>query len=220
MKERGTKEKKEVGFFTIINTVSAVFIVLMGLIVLLMGIYAVGALFIALSAFLFLPQKFLKIAKWMKFIIALVLFFTLVIYMGLQLPQFNPPTVEHRMGEEFTFVSQKVNFTVLITNTSEETILSFNGQERTTEGVFLIINGFITNKGNVPASLSFEDGITDANNKAYAHSGYDFGGGPLQPEVKKSFYYVFELPKNIAGPKFWIKDDTTVHNVMLISMAE
>ena len=58
MKERGTKEKKEVGFFTIIDIVSAVLIVLMGLLSLLLGVYVAGALFIALSAFLVLPQNF------------------------------------------------------------------------------------------------------------------------------------------------------------------
>ncbi len=216
MKEKETPEgKKEIGFFAVINVISAIIIVLIGLIVLAMGAYAAGALFIALSVFLILPHKFLKMAKWLKFAIAFALFFTLVIYTGSQAPQFNPPAVEHKMGEEFTITSKKINFSVSIMNVSKETALLFNEQERTTEGFFLIINGFITNKGDAPAFLSFGDGIIDANNKTYSHLGYNFGEGPLQPEVKKSFNYVFELPKHIIGPKFWIKDDAKVHNVIL-----
>ena len=209
------EEKKEVGFFTVINTIFAVFIVIIGLMVLAMGAFIVGLLFIILSCFLFIPQKYLKVAKWLKFVITLVLFFTIVIYAGSQTPQFNPKIVEHNLGEEFIITSGDINFSVSIINTSKETDISVNEQKRTTEGIFLKINGFITNKGIAPASLSFEDGIIDANNREYLHLGYDFGGGLLQPELKKSFYYVFELPKSIVAPKFWIKDSTSIHKILL-----
>ena len=215
MKEKTLSGKKEVGFFTIINFIAAVIIVIIGLMVLVIGAYIAGILFIVLSIFLFLPQKFLKIAKWLKFVMVLILFFTLVIYTGSQVPLFNPSIVEHQTGEEFVIVSQKVNFSVSIINATKETTILFNEQERTTEGVFLIINGAITNKGDAPASLTFDDGITDMGNKTYTHLGYNFGEGPLQPEVKKNFYYVFELPKNISSPMFWIKDDATIHKILL-----
>ena len=209
------EEKKEVGFISVINVIAGIIIAIFGVLNLITAIilsipilYVPTFLFFAFAVFLFLPQKFLRVNKWLKLLIAIVGFFVALIIMGLNVPtaQFN--FEEYNLNEEFTITYNKINFSMVIYNSSQTDKLIVDGQEKTTSGVFLLVYGAVTNSGNYASVLSFSSGLMDNQNKSYSLHSSNMESGEIQPGLSRNFFSVFEIPKSAQGLKFLVADQT------------
>ena len=214
------KEKKEVGFISVINVIAGIIIAIFGMLGLLVALilskpifFVPTFLFFAFAVFLFLPQKILRINKWLKLLISIVGFFISLIILGTlgaNIPLAQLSFEEHNLNEPFTMTYNKVNFSMIIYNSSQESELIVDGKEKTTSGVFLLVNGAVTNKGNYASELSFSSVLMDNQNKTYSSFAGNLGEGLFQPELSRNFFIVFEIPKTAQGLKFLVADQTKV----------
>ena len=200
-------QKKEVGFITVINTIVGIIIAVFFILTLIRGLYLVGVLFLVLAVFIFLPQKILRFSKWLKLLIGVVGFFVLLIIVGLQVPSQEPEFEAYGLNEPFILVYDEVNFSMIIYNATKEDTIILNGEERTSEGVFIKINGVLTNLENVAGGFGVYSSLTDNQNNTYTVVGYNFGEGALQPNLKRTFFYIFETPKDASGLEFTVTED-------------
>jgi len=200
-------QKKEVGFITVINIIVGIIIAIFCLLTLIIGLYLISALFLILAVFIFLPQKILKFSKWLKLLIGVVGFFVLLAIVGLNMPSQEPEFEAYSLNEPFILVYNKVNFSMIIYNATKEDTIILNEEERTSEGVFIKINGVLTNLENVAAGFGVYASLTDNQNNTYTVLGYNFGEGALQPNLKRTFFYIFETPKDASGLKFTLTED-------------
>jgi hypothetical protein len=206
--EKKGAEKKEVGFVTVINTILGIILVIFGLAILLIPFYIIAITSVILGIFLLLPQKILRFSKWLKLLIVIIGFIAVIMIQGASLPS-SPPEVEYySLNEPFLIEYKNINFSMVIYNSTKEKTISVGGQEKTTTGIFLKINGGVTNTGNSAASdFSLYTGLEDGQNNSYESLGYNFGVGPFQPNLKKDFFYVFEIPKDAVGLRFYLSED-------------
>ena len=200
-------QKKEVGFITVINIIVGIIIAIFCLLTLIIGLYLISALFLILAVFIFLPQKILKFSKWLKLLIGVVGFFVLLAIVGLNMPSQEPEFEAYSLNEPFILVYNKVNFSMIIYNATKEDTIILNEEERTSEGVFIKINGVLTNLENVAAGFGVYASLIDNQNNTYTVVGYNFGEGALQPNLKRTFFYIFETPKDASGLKFTLTED-------------
>ena len=200
-------EKKEVGFITILNIVVGVALALFCLLTLFSGLFLTGILLLALTVFIFLPQKILKFSKWLKLLIGVVGFFVILIIIGLQVPSQEPDFEYHAFNEDFILSYKKINVSMVVYNATKEDTIFLNDEEKTTTGIFIKINGALTNLEKVPVTFGAYVGLTDSQNNSYEVLGYNLGDGSLQPNLKKDLYYIFEIPKQASGLKFIVTPD-------------
>lgn len=213
--DKKQEQKREIGFFAVINIISGVIVLCFSILTLIMSIYSAAALFFVLAVFLFLPRKITKISNWLKFLIGIVVFFIIAIIAGVNLPTIEKEIVTHNLNENFVITSKNINYSVIIYNITKEKDIVLNGQAKTTSGFFLFINGAMTNLGKDPAGPSFYNSLEDSKNNTYTYIGYNFGEGLLQPNLKRSFYYIYETPSDASGLKFGITDDYKSHIISL-----
>jgi len=200
-------QKKEVGFITILNIVVGVVLALFCLLTLFSGLFLAGILLLALAVFIFLPQKILKFSKWLKLLIGVVGFFVVLIIIGLQVPSQEPDFEYYLLNEDFILSYKKINVSMVVYNATKEDTIFLNDEEKTTAGIFIKINGALINLEKVPINFGAYVGMTDSQNNSYEVLGYNLGDGSLQPNLKKEFYYIFEIPKQASGLKFIVTQD-------------
>ena len=106
------------------------------------------------------------------FYIAVIGFFvSLIILGGLggSIPRAQANFEEHNLNEQFNVIYNKVNFSMVIYNSTQESKLIIDGKEKTTTGVFLLVHCSATNTGNYASLLSFSTGLIDNQNKSYCN---------------------------------------------------
>ncbi len=200
-------KKKEVGFITVINIIVGVILAIFCLLTLIMGLYLIGALFLVLAVFIFLPQKILKFSKWLKLLIGVVGFFVLLAIVGLNMPSQEPVFVQYSLNEPFILSHKEINISMVVYNATKENTIILNGEEITSEGIFIKINGALTNLEKSPVNIEIGVGIVDNQNNSYTYLGYNLGEGPLQPNLRREIFFIFEVPKQASGLKFIIEED-------------
>ena len=200
-------QKKEVGFITVINIIVGIIIAVFGLLTLIRGFYLYGTLFLVLAVFIFLPQKILKFSKWLKLLIGVVGFFVLLAIIGFNVPSQEPVFELYSLNEPFILNYDEVNISMVIYNATKEDKIILNGEERTSEGVFIKVNGALINLIKLPVNIGISVFIIDSQNNSYTNLGYNLGEGPLQPNLRREIFYIFEVPKEATGLKFLVAED-------------
>ena len=200
-------QKKEVGFITVINTIVGIIIAIFFVLTLIMGLYLVGALFLILAVFIFLPQKVLKFSKWLKLLIGVVGFFVLLAIVGVIMPPQEPEFEYYNLNEPFILNYDEVNISMVVYNATKEDKIILNGEERTSEGVFIKVNGALINLIKLPVNIGINVWVMDNQNNSYNSIGYNLGEGSLQPNLKREIFYIFEVSKETTGLKFLIAED-------------
>lgn len=204
------KEGKEVGFITVINIIAGIIIGIFAIATLIMGLYLVGALFLILAIFIFFPQKLLRLNKWLKLLIAVVGFFIVIMIVGFNLPSQEPEFADYDLNEEFIITYNNINFSMIVHNVTKEDMILVDGEERTTNGIFILVRGSITNLGTIPTDLGFSSGLLDNQNNSFTTLFFNMDGGGMQPNLKKDFTNIFETPKDATGLKYIVKDSTNI----------
>jgi len=200
-------QKKEVGFITVIDIIVGIIIAIFGLLTLIGGFYLYGALFLVLAVFIFLPQKILKLSKWLKLLIGVVGFFIILIILGLNVPTQEPVFEIYSLNEPFILNYDEVNISMVVYNATQEDKIILNGEERTSEGVFIKVNGALINLIKLPVNIGISVFIMDSQNNSYTSLGYNLGEGPLQPNLRREIFYIFEVPKEVTGLRFLVAED-------------
>ena len=94
--------------------------------------------------------------------------------------------------------------------------MASDGQNLTTSGSYLFVNGEITNLGKTTVhntnlfGVKFISELKDAQDNIYAPIATNTRVDGFQPNLEKKFYYVFEISKPASGLKFFVKDNTKV----------
>lgn len=203
--------------FLIFNVILGLLALIIGIMAIFYGKYLFVVLYMLLGVFTFLPRKLIKISNWKKFLVALGVFIIISI-MSAALNwdwSSNDNFVYHGMQETFILNTGTSNLSLIIYNTTKEETILVSGQQKTTTGYFLIINGEITNLGNSPVSVNPAYDIIDNQNQTYAGLGSSITQESLQPNLGKQGYFVFELPDSAQGMKFRILDDSAIHVIDL-----
>ncbi len=210
--------KKEIGFITVINFIIGILLLLFGVGLLIinnyLGSYLYGIFTVVLAIFLFLPQKILRLNKWLKLLIVVAAFITIAIIGGMNMPSIEAGFIYHNLNEDFTLTFNNINFSMVIYNTTKETKVLVEGEEKTTNGIFLLVYGAVTNLGKSATDFGFYSDLTDSQNNTYSIFSFYFDEGGLQPNMKKNFFNVFEIPKNASGLKYRVKDNTNVIRII------
>ncbi len=210
MKKGVKEESKEVGFVTVLNIIAGIIIAVFCLINLTSGLFLSGILFLILAVFIFLPQKILRFNKWLKLLIGVVGFFVLLFILGLQVPSQEPEFVNYNLNEEFIIIYNNINFSMIVHNATKEEVILVDGEERTTNGVFILVHGSVTNLGTIPTDFGFSSGLSDNQNKSYATLYFNFDSGAMQPNLEKDFIDIFEIPTDVTGLKYIVTDKTNI----------
>ena len=200
-------QKKEVGFITVINTIVGIIIAVFFILTLIGGLYLVSVLFLVLAVFIFIPQKILRFSKWLKLLIGVIGFFVLLIIIGLQVPSQEPVFEYYSLNEPFILNYDEVNISMVVHNATKEDKVVLNGEEITSEGVFIKVNGALINLVKLPVNIGISVWVTDNQNNSYTALGYNLGEGLLQPNLKREIFYIFEVSKETTGLKFLIAED-------------
>lgn len=215
MKKEGiNKEKKEVGFITVINSIVGVILVIFSISTLIMKLFLPAVLFLIFAVFIFFPQKILKFNKWIKLLIVILGFFLILIIIGFNSPKQNPEFVNYNLNEEFIISYNKVNFSMIVYNSTKEEKILVGGEEKTTNGIFLVITGSVNNLGDTSSGFTFSSALLDSQNRTYSLYSANLGEGAIQPGIKRDFINVFEIPKEISGLKFFVGDETNIFRLI------
>ncbi|MCK5149450.1 hypothetical protein KAJ87_00805 [Candidatus Pacearchaeota archaeon] len=206
--------KKEVSFITVINFIAGIFLLFLAIGMLAMSKYFLAILFFLLVVFIFLPQKILKINKWFKLLIVVIGFFVGAFILGVNLPSSEPKFEYYNLNEEFILNFNNANFSMTITKITKEDKIVVNDEERTTEGIFLLVHGDVTNLGKIATDFGFYSGLNDNQNNSYSVISFSFDEGALQPNLKRDFFNVFEIQKDASGLEFSVGDDTNLIRVI------
>jgi len=221
MKKENKKSIKEIGVWDITCWISAGLAVLMSIFSAVVTIKAgqlfVGLLFFIPGIFAAVPKKYLRISRALKVIIFIVVYFALIIISGLNAPQPEQQYEYYNLGDLFNLDYGKEIFSMKINNITKETqIMVDNGQNLTTTGFYLFVNGEITNLGKITVhntnlfGVKFISELKDAQDNIYVPIATNTRVEGFQPNLEKKFYYVFEIPKPALGLKFFVKDNTKV----------
>jgi hypothetical protein len=221
--KKGMK-KEQSGITKFFSVFFLILIIIIGIISILtsftgfsLGKVTFGILYLILGIFCFLPRKIIKFPNWVRFVIAVVASFVLII-MSISL-NWNLSTPEstfnHNMQESFIFNGAVSNISVKVHNITKEKVIILNSIEKKTEGYFLVINCEFTNLGESTLTLNPNYYIMDNQNKSYA--GMIFSGYQeyFQPDLKKQAYFILELPNSSEGLNFYLKDSIGIHIISL-----
>ena len=210
MKKGVKEESKEVGFVTVLNIIAGIIIAVFCLITLISGLFLSGILFLILAVFIFFPQKILRFNKWLKLLITVVGFFIVIIILGFNAPSQEPEFINYNLNEEFIIIYNNINFSMIVHNATKEEVILVDGEERTTNGIFILVQGSVTNLGTIPTDLGFSSGLSDNQNKSYNTLYFNFDLGGMQPNLEKDFVDIFEIPANARGLKYIVTDKTNI----------
>ncbi len=219
MKKEKKQPTKEIGVWTVTCWVflglAGAISVFSGVVTIKAGQLFVGILFLVWGAFVFVPRKYLRISRPLKVIIFILVYFTLLIISGINAPKPEQQYEYYNLEQPFNLSFGNSVFSMKINNISKEIqILVNNGQNLSSSGFYLFINGKITNLGKIPSDLQFDSELKDSEDNLYTLFATDTRAGEFQPNLEKKFYNVFEIPKQASGLKFFVKDRTKIIKVV------
>ena len=225
MKKRAEQPIREIGVWTVtcwIFTGLAVFFsVFSAVVTIKAGHILIGLLFFIPGIFAAVPRKYLRISRPLKVIIFILVYFTLIIISGANAPKPEQQYEYYNLGDSFNLTYGEEVFSMRIDNISKETKIVVNtGQNLTTPGFYLLVNGGITNLGKItygntnPFSSKFSSELKDNEENIYALFGTNNKVNGFQPNLEKKFYDIFEIPKQASGLKFFVKDKTKIIKVV------
>jgi len=215
MKKQETESAKEIGVWIVacwaFIGLAVFFSIFSAVITIKAGQIFVGLLFFIPGIFAAVPKKYLRISRPLKVIIFILVYFTLIIISGLNAPQPEQQYEYYMLGESFNLSYGDNTFSMEINNISKETqMILHDGQNLTTSGFYLFVNGGVKNLGKNPLDFNFESELKDNQNNSYSLLAFNFGTGVLQPNLERKFSNIFEIPKDISGLRFIVKDKTKI----------
>jgi len=185
------------------------------------GQILIGLLFFIPGIFAAVPKKYLRISRPLKVIIFIVVYFTLLIISGLDSPKPEQQYEYYNLGDSFNLTYGEEIFSMKINNITKETQIMVNdGQNITTSGFYLLVNGGITNLGKITYhntglfDVKFVSELKDNQDNTYILFATNNRVNGFQPNLEKSFYDIFEISKQASGLKFFVKDKTKVIKVV------
>jgi len=210
---------KEIGVWTvtcwILMGLAGLISVFSGVVTIKAGQLSIGILFLVLGVFVFIPRKHLRISRALKVVIFILIYFTLLIISGANAPKPEQQYEYYNLEQPFNLTFGDNVFLLKINNISKETKLSINnGQNISSSGFYLFVNGGVTNLGKITSDFKFNSELRDSENNSYILFGTDTRVGGLPPNLEKNFYNIFEIPKQVSGLKFFIRDKTAVIKVV------
>jgi hypothetical protein len=218
LKKEDKPVKKEFGLRDVISILLIIFFAIFsffsGVVTIQAGQFVVGFLFIFLAAFLFVPKKYLRITGVLKGAIFIVIYFALLLISGMNAPIPEQQYEYYSLEQPFNLTSNGALFSIVIKNTTIDTKLLVDGKEITTSGLYLFVNGMLTNGEKVPAEFNLRSELKDDKDNLYNLLAINMGVGSFQPNLERHFYHVFEIPKNASGLKFFIKDKSKVIKIV------
>lgn len=161
------------------------------------------------------PKKYLRISRPLKVIIFIAVYFIILIISGLNAPKIEQQYGNYILGETFNITYNGNIFSMKVVNISKETQMTINGgQNLSTSGYYIFVNGYVTNLGKTPSGLQFKSELRDGADNLYTLFAMENRVGEFQPNLEKRFYNVFEIPKQASELKFYVKDKTSVIKVI------
>lgn len=218
MKKENNKPAKEIRLWTIICWISLVLAgataIFSGVATIQAGQFFIGILFFVLAVFTFIPKKYLRISRSLKVVIFIVFYFTFLMISG-----FNTPTPEQQyeyysFGEEFNLTLENNLFSMVIYNISTETEIVMDGENLSSQGVYIIISGVVKNLEKTPLDFSNQPELKDSDENLYTLVGFNIAPRKLQPNLERKFLDIFETPKDVVGLKYVLKDDTNIIKII------
>lgn len=169
-----------------------------------------GLLFVLLSPTVFVPNRYLRITGSLKRIIIIILFIVLAGLFSNDIPKEEQKYENYELGNSFILKSGDADFSVAITNISQNTQATINDEQLTTSGYFLTLTGEIKNLGTQPLVFNFGNSpkLTDSQNRTFTLRGSSLAGDMLQPGVSKRLSLTFEIPKDALDLKLVVQDST------------
>ncbi|MBU2562563.1 MAG: hypothetical protein KKF68_02800 [Nanoarchaeota archaeon] len=225
MKKESKQPLKEIGVWDVTCWVfvglAVLFSLFSAVVTIKAGQILVGLLFFIPGIFAAVPKKYLRISRPLKVIIFTVVYFTLIVISGLNAPKLEQQYEYYNLGDSFNLTYGEEVFSMKINNITKETQVTVNdGQNITTSGFYLRVNGGITNLGKTtyhntgPFNFKFVSELKDNQDNTYILLATNTRVGGFQPNLEKPFYDLFEIPKQASGLKFFIKDKTKVIKVV------
>ena len=219
MKKENKQPIKEIGVWAVTCWIYAglagLISVFSGIVTIKAGQLFIGLLFLVFGVFVFVPRKYLRISRPLKVIIFILAYFTLLIISGVNAPKPEQKYEYYNLGQPFNLTFGNNIFSMKITNISKETQITVNnGQNISSSGFYLFVNGEATNLGKATSDLQFKSELKDGEDNLYTIFATDTRVGEFQPNLEKKFYNVFEIPRQAAGLKFFVKDKTKVIKVV------
>jgi hypothetical protein len=210
--------KKDIGLWMVVSFILAILAALLsifsGVVTIKAGQFFVGVLFFILAGFLFVPKKYVKITGVLKGTIFVIVYFTLILISGWNAPQPLQQYEYYSLGQSFNLTSDEAVFSITIYNTSTSANLKIDGKETTSSGAYLYVNGVLTNTEKIPAVFNLRSELRDSEDNLYNLLAINLGVGSFQPNLERNFSHIFEIPKDVSGLEFSIKDRNKVIKVV------
>lgn len=225
MKKQEKEPVKEIGVWNVICWIfvglAVLFSIFSAVVTIKAGQIIIGLLFFIPGIFAAIPKKYLRISRPLKVIIFIVIYFTLIIISGLNAPKPEQQYEYYNLRESFNLTYGEEVFSMRIDNITKETQITVNGgQNITTSGFYLLVNGGITNLGKTTYhntglfDIKFASELKDNQDNIYTLFGTNTRVNGFQPNLEKPFNDIFEIPKQAAGLRFFVKDKTKVIKVV------
>jgi len=225
MKKQEKEQVKEIGVWNVTCWIFAglavLFSIFSAVVTIKAGQILIGLLFFIPGIFAAVPKKYLRISRPLKVIIFIVVYFTLLIISGVDAPKPEQQYEYYNLGDSFDLTYGEEVFSMRIDNITKETQVMVNdGQNITTSGFYLLVNGGITNLGKTTYhnaglfNVKFTSELKDNQENTYALFATNNRVNGFQPNLEKPFYDIFEIPKQASGLKFFVKDKTKVIKVV------
>jgi len=225
MKKQEKEQIKEIGVWVVVCWIFVGLAVLFSLFSAVVTIKAgqtfIGILFFIPGIFASIPRRYLRISRPLKVIIFIIVYFTLLIISGINAPKPEQQYEYHNLGDSFNLTYGEEIFSMRIDNITKETqVIVNNGQNLTTSGFYLLVNGGITNLGKTtsqntgPFNLKFTSELKDNQGNIYVLLATNTRVSGFQPNLEKLSQDIFEIPKQASGLKFFVKDKTEIIKVV------
>jgi hypothetical protein len=229
MKKQEKEPVKEVGVWVVVCWIfvglAVLFSIFSAIVTIKAGQILIGLLFFIPGIFAIIPKKFLRISRPLKVIIFIVVYFILIIISGLNAPKQEQQYEYYNLGDSFNLTYGEEVFSMRINNIAKEVQITVNdGQNITTSGFYLLVNGGITNLGKITShntnlfSVKFTSELKDDSGSIYSLFGTNTRVSGFQPNLEKPFQDIFEIPKQASGLKFFVKDKTKIIKVVNLEL--
>ncbi len=218
MEKANKKPVKEIGVRVVIRWI---FIVLVGTLFVFSGVVTIqagqifiGGLFLILAVLVFIPRKFLRVSKALKVAILAIIYFTLLIISGFNVPAPEQQYEYYNLKQPFNLTFGGNVFSMVIDSIDTEIQMSIDEQEISSSGFFLSVDGSITNLGKIPLNFDFQSELRDSQENLYTLRAFAGDLDAMQPNLGRKFSAIFEIPKEASGLKFIIKDKTDIDKMV------
>ena len=220
MEKENRKTIREIGIRDVISwmfiSIAVLIFILSGIVTIQAGQFFIGLLFFVPVVFIAVPKKFLKIkmSKALKIVILIIVYFILLVVSGLDAPMPEQQYENYNLKQPFDLTFGDNVFSMNIDSISKETEINVDGEDISSSGYFLFVNGSVTNLGKVPLDFDLQSELRDSQDNLYTVMALKSNLDMVQPNLARNFSCVFEIPKEISGLKFIMKDKTNVYKTI------